>query len=89
MTWGIKWRSENCLEGKAEHLLGRYRRGLPPVPAHMGGHTTMVFETRAEARAHIQKHFAYIRRRLDLCGEPHGWKMPQAVRVSVEVREIL
>ena len=88
MTWAIKWREENHLDGKVEYLVGRFCAGLPTVPNHLAGHTTMVFQTRAKARTHIKECYGYIRQRSDLYQEPHGWKMPVPVRVRVEVREI-
>ena len=88
VPWAIKWREKSALDGERETLLGRYFPGLPLVPDHVAGQTVMLFKTRALARVHIRKHYAYIRQRSDLRQEPHGWKMPVAVRVSVEVREI-
>ena len=88
MAWGIKCRSESYLDGKREHLSGRFGLGMPSVPSHLAGHKTMVFETRALARAFIDVHYGYIRKRPDLRREPHGWKMPIPVKVTVEVKEI-
>jgi hypothetical protein len=42
-----------------------------------------LFHTRREARLYIDEKFGYIRRRIDLRVEPHGWRMPRAVRVVV------
>lgn len=75
-AWGILWRSENQLDGKQEYLVGG------------AGHpvSTMLFHTRAEARKHIEKRYGYFRKRPDLQNEPHGWKMPQAVRVEITIK---
>ena len=42
-----------------------------------------LFHNRREARLYIDEKFGYIRRRIDLRVEPHGWRMPRAVRVVV------
>ena len=71
-AWAILWRSRNALDGEGTHLI--YGGGVP-----------LLFSTRAEARGYIAIDDDYIRIRPDLKGEPHGWKMPKAVRVTVEV----
>ena len=68
--WGGLWRSENRLDGKTEHLL--HEDGFPKL-----------FHTRADARQWIKAEYGYIARRLDLQCEPHGWKMPIAVKVRI------
>ena len=88
MPWAIKWRSENRLDGKREYLMGRFHARDSIVPGFMRGHRTMVFETRAEARAYMRKHWGYIANRQDLRREPHGWKSPIPVKVKVMVKEI-
>ena len=42
-----------------------------------------LFRTRREAREYINEKYGYIRTRKDLRAEPHFWRMPRAVRVSV------
>lgn len=69
--WAALWRSENRLDGKREWIL-RDKHGIPAL-----------FNTRAEARQFIEDTHGYIRNRPDLRAEPHGWKMPIAVRVKV------
>lgn len=71
--WAILHKSENRLDGKREYLAGD-GSGLPRM-----------FMTRESCRAYIQKHFGHIRTRPDLRAEPHGWRMPQAVKVAVAV----
>lgn len=68
--WAALWRSQNRLDGVSEHVL--YDDGLPKL-----------FRTKREAQAWINTHYGYIRTRLDLRGEPHGWRMPRAVKVNV------
>lgn len=66
------WRSKNKLDGYREVLLWEHPKRLA------------LFDTRREARAWITKEFGYIKEREDLKREPHGWKMPVAVRVKIE-----
>ena len=85
MAWAIKWRSENRLDGKTEHLMGLW----PDYSrlANVSGYHRAVFRTRQQARDFNNKHNGYIRNRPDLQREPHGWKMPIVVKVSVTVAE--
>lgn len=69
--WGVLWRSKNKLDGVTEHLI--YKDCLPAL-----------FRTRREAEQFIDKEHNYIRDRHDLRREPHGWKTPIPVRVSIE-----
>jgi hypothetical protein len=72
LWWGALFRSRNRLSGYREHLCGDdFCRPL-------------LFRTRAEARAWINKRYGYIRTRKDLRAEPHGWLFPKAVRVEVK-----
>ena len=72
-AWGIEWHSHNHLDGEQRHLLW-------PEPCYR------LFRTRQECRDYIDKHYGYIRIREDLRAEPHGWRLPRAVRVEVRVR---
>ena len=69
--WAGKWRSNNFLDGKREHIL--YENCLPRL-----------FKTRREARAYISEKYGYIATRKDLRTEPHGWRVPVAVRVVIK-----
>lgn len=71
IVWGALWRQRNLLDGKWTHLINR------------GDTLPALFTTRREARAFIEQEYGYIRKRPDLRGEPHGWKMPIPVRVQV------
>lgn len=73
VRWGILWRSKNKLDGRTEHLVC-----FNCLPA--------LYRTRREARKQIDATFGYIRERADLRAEPHGWKIPIPVRVSI-IRE--
>ena len=72
-AWGALWYSRNKLDGVAEHLLG------------VGG-VPILFRSRLGARGWIEDHYGYVRTRADLRREPHGWRLPRAVRVEVRVR---
>lgn len=72
--WAAKWSTTNKLDGHREHLIiFDWRTGQPHL----------LFKTRAECRAWIKKEYGYIRERKDLRREPHCWRIPRAVRVSV------
>lgn len=70
-AWGCMWRSKNKPDGSNKHLL--YEGGVPAL-----------FRDRKAARAYIQAKYGYILRRPDLRAEPHGWRVPVAVRVEVK-----
>lgn len=72
-AWGILWRSENRLDGRIERLMGD--------PGHAC--RRLLFRSRSEARKFIADRYGYIKERPDLRAEPHGWRMPLAVRVRV------
>jgi hypothetical protein len=46
---------------------------------------TALFPTRRAARTYIAERYGYIKKRLDLQEEPHGWKVPTPVKVQVIV----
>lgn len=85
--WAVKWQSENLLDGKTQYLMGGWGPQISGVPRCFAGYTTMVFRTRQAARDFIREYYGYIRRRADLRCEPHGWKTPIPVRVTVQVLE--
>jgi hypothetical protein len=63
--------SDNRLDGHRAHLVCE---NLVPV----------LFATRQAARSFADEKFGYIRNRPDLRDEPHGWRIPRAVKVRVE-----
>lgn len=69
LCWAILWR------GNERHLVGEPN----------GTTRTKLFRTQSEAKAHIREAFGYIRHRKDLRVLPHNWRMPLAVRVSVNI----
>ena len=71
-AWGILWHSENRLDGVTKHLLRNEET-----------HVVGLWRSRAEAREYATEHWGYIRNRPDLRSEPHGWRMPKAVRVII------
>ena len=72
--WALEWRSVNALDGERRHLI--FENGIPAL-----------FTSRAAARAYAQNRYGYIIRRPDLRKEPHGWRMPRPVRVTVELSQ--
>ena len=75
--WGVEWYSKCRLDGVTCHLMWQ----SPCQPA--------IFRTRKEAREWIQKRYGYIKTRMDLRQEPHGWRLPRPVRVRVALQKIL
>jgi hypothetical protein len=71
IRWGAEWRQRNRLDGETRYLI--CRTDLMPA----------LFRTRREARALIEREYGFIRHRPDLRAEPHGWRMPVAVRVEI------
>ena len=74
-AWGIEWHSVNRLDGEERYVL--WDQGKP-----------LFFDTRAEARRYTAETYGYIKRRRDLQEEPHGWRMPQIVRVLISVEKV-
>lgn len=71
--WAVKRETTaKCMDGRTATIHGGLRT---------------LFNTRREARTHIEGVWGYMRGRADLRAYPHGWKMPQAVRVTVTVEE--
>ena len=69
-AWAALWQSECKLDGKTQHII--HRNLLPAL-----------FKTRKQARAYIEQEYGYLRSRPDLQSEPHGWRMPKAIRVTI------
>lgn len=74
IRWALLWRSENRMDGKRRYLIGSSE------PAGV-----LLFNSRAAARRYLQNGYEWMREREDLRREPYGWKMPQVVKVRVEV----
>jgi len=66
--WAGQWYSNNRLDGVTKHLL--YDNCLPAL-----------FRTRRECREYIKDKYGYIGDREDLRTEPHGWRLPRAIKV--------
>ncbi len=69
--WAGEWHSRNKLNGDRRHILNN-RNCLPAL-----------FRTRSKCRAYIKDAYGYIAERQDLRDEPHGWRMPQAIKVNI------
>ena len=72
--WAAEWYSQDMLDGETRHII--YEDCLPKLS-----------RTRRECREFIQEKYGYIALRPDLRKEPHGWRMPRAIKVKVEVAE--
>ena len=72
-AWAVEGHSRNRVDGDDRHLQWR-----PNGEPHF-----ILFQTRREARAYIEEHYGNTMRRPDLRQEPFGWRMPRAVRVTV------
>ena len=68
--WAGEWHTKNCLDGDRRHILNE--NCLP-----------VLFRTRSKCRAYLKDKYGYITKRQDLRDEPHGWRMPQAVKVRI------
>ena len=68
--WAAEWNSRNKLDGVSRHII--YDKCLPKL-----------FRTRESCRIWIDRNYGYIRDRKDLRAEPHGWRIPNAVKVRV------
>lgn len=68
--WAAEWHSNNKLDGETRHIINY--NSLPAL-----------FRKRRECRAFIKDKYGYIAERPDLRDEPHGWLMPQAIKVTV------
>jgi len=68
--WALEWYSKNRIDGEKKHLV--HYLGL-----------VKLFRTREKAREYRDERFGYIRNRPDLRKEPHGWRLPQPVKVKV------
>mgnify|MGYP001575301697 CR=1 FL=1 len=68
--WAGQWHSKNTLDGETRHIL--FENFLP-----------VLFHTRRECREYIKEKYGYIKDREDLRSEPHGWRVPKAIRVVI------
>ena len=76
--WAIVWiEKRESIDGPQRHFMGEPEIGM-----------TQLYRTRAEARAECERQWGYIRNRPDLRVAPHGWRMPQVVKVHVSIEEV-
>jgi hypothetical protein len=71
VRWGGLWR-DRAKDECSEHLL--FEDCIP-----------VLFRTRQEARAYIERKYGYIKTRKDLRTHPHYWRLPVPVRVMTHV----
>lgn len=72
--WAVKFRSKNKLDGNTEFYVFNQEHNCHDL-----------FCTRKDAVKFIEERYSYIRTSKDLQQEPHGWKMPIPVRVTVTI----
>ena len=70
--WAAEWYSNSKKEGEKRHLI--YYDGI-----------VLLFKSKKKCQDYIKERWGYIATRKDLRSEPHGWRMPQPVRVTVQV----
>lgn len=75
IRWGVQWRSKNLTCGEVKHFMRDPNNG-----------DVVLFATRKESEAYIHDRYKYMANRKDLRREPHGWRMPVAVKVKVTVK---
>jgi hypothetical protein len=75
--WGVLWRSKSKKSGVCQHLL-----------FNSSGGATLFFKKRL-AVEWIKKEYGFIRTRADLRAEPHGWRMPVPVKVTLTADGVL
>lgn len=69
--WAAQWHSKNSLDGDTRHIINE--NCLPKL-----------FRTRQTCRNWIKEKYGYIKDRKDLRAEPHGWRLPVAIKVKVK-----
>lgn len=73
--WVAMWRSgSGKYFPKEEHFI--YFDGFP-----------LLFKTRREARYYIKREYGYIAKRKDLREDPHNWRMPKVVKITLTMEE--
>jgi hypothetical protein len=74
-AWAAEWHQVNKLDGLTNYL--------------MAGLTTRLtlFATKKACQEWIRDNYGYIRTRKDLRVEPHCWRVPKAVRVTVTIEK--
>ena len=72
ILWAAEWHSNCLLDGECRHII--YENLLP-----------VLFRTRRQCRIFIKDKYGYIAERPDLKAEPHGWRIPQAIKVKIVV----
>ena len=72
--WAAEWHSRNILDGETRYIINE-------------NYVPKLFHTRRACRQFIQEKYGYIAIRPDLRQEPHGWRMPTAIKVKVQVAQ--
>ena len=74
IAWAVEWHSRNLLDGERRKLCWNQEQG----PGEY-----RLFSTRRRCLSYINETYGYIRDTINLRGEPHGWRLPRAMRVEV------
>ena len=77
VAWAVKFTQDNWLDGHRDFF-----RNVP-------GMLPAVFATKRAAQEFIKRHYGYLAKRQDLRREPHCWRVPKPVRVTVTVEEVM
>ena len=71
--WVLIWHSANLVDGCTERIISN-------------NHGPLLFRTRKEARELAKLRYGYIHTRPDLRAEPHGWRLPVAVKATITIQ---
>jgi len=69
--WAALWWQRNSIDGDIEYIL---RENLLPK----------LFKTRHECKIWIKEKYGYIKNRNDLRRYPHGWRLPQPIKIIID-----
>ena len=75
LEWGVEWHSKSEVDGERRFIMWAF------------GHP-LAFFTRKAAKDWIDENYGYIKKRPDLKGEPHGWRLPQPIRIRISVEKV-
>lgn len=59
-----------------------------PFDVMWDNNVPLLFRTRKAARNYATASYGYIKERKDLRTEPHNWRMPRPVEVSVDINPL-
>ena len=83
-AWGIRWESENNLDGVWQHLIC-VQHWYSDTDSVLTGCRLMMFNKKKECQKYINDVWGYLFG-IDakyLRKEPHGWRIPKAVKITI------